>query len=311
MPVTVRSKMVLEIASELVGTPGWEDRQAKLSLRPQGPGPWNLTLLGSDSADAVADVASKEAQLAIVNPGAVLTLAMRGTGPFNEPVPVRAITVIGSYDQLAFGIHERTGMHSLEQVREAKYPLRISMRGQRDHTIHMIVDEVLKAAGFSIAELESWGGGVNFDDGLPYPDRVRSVAAGTANALFDEAANQWVNRGLEVGIEMCALAEPVLEKLTTIGFRRGTMEKVDFPGLPADVQTIDYSGFIVYTHAETPDDVVRSICAAIEARKEIIPRDQGEGPLPTDRMCRDTPEGPLDIPLHPGAEAYWRELGYL
>jgi TRAP-type uncharacterized transport system substrate-binding protein len=28
-------------------------------------------------------------------------------------------------------------------------------------------------------------------------------------------------------------------------------------------------------------------------------------------MCRDTPEGPLDVPLHPGAERYWREAGYL
>ena len=74
MPVTVRSKMVLEIASKLVGTPGWEDRQAKLSLRPQGPGQWNLTLLGSDSADAVADIASKEAQL-----------AMRSTGRSKSP----------------------------------------------------------------------------------------------------------------------------------------------------------------------------------------------------------------------------------
>ena len=45
--------------------------------------------------------------------------------------------------------------------------------------------------------------------------------------------------------------------------------------------------------------------------KEIIPRDQGEGPLPTDRMCSDTPEGSLGIALHPVTEAYWRELGYL
>ncbi len=45
--------------------------------------------------------------------------------------------------------------------------------------------------------------------------------------------------------------------------------------------------------------------------KEIIPRGQGEGPLPTDRMCRDTPEGSLGIALHPGAEACWQESGYL
>jgi TRAP-type uncharacterized transport system substrate-binding protein len=28
-------------------------------------------------------------------------------------------------------------------------------------------------------------------------------------------------------------------------------------------------------------------------------------------MCRDTLEGPLDIPLHPAAESFWREQGYL
>jgi TRAP-type uncharacterized transport system substrate-binding protein len=28
-------------------------------------------------------------------------------------------------------------------------------------------------------------------------------------------------------------------------------------------------------------------------------------------FCRSTEEGPLDIPLHPGAERYYREKGYL
>jgi hypothetical protein len=28
-------------------------------------------------------------------------------------------------------------------------------------------------------------------------------------------------------------------------------------------------------------------------------------------MCKDTPAGPLRIPLHPAAERYWRDAGYL
>ena len=38
---------------------------------------------------------------------------------------------------------------------------------------------------------------------------------------------------------------------------------------------------------------------------------QGEGPLPLERMCRDSPGAPLVVPLHPAAETYWRSLGYL
>jgi hypothetical protein len=33
---TIRSRLVLEIASEIVDQPGWPHRQAQVSLRPQG-----------------------------------------------------------------------------------------------------------------------------------------------------------------------------------------------------------------------------------------------------------------------------------
>ena len=29
------------------------------------------------------------------------------------------------------------------------------------------------------------------------------------------------------------------------------------------------------------------------------------------RMVRDTPEGHLEVPLHPAAERFWRQCGYL
>jgi TRAP-type uncharacterized transport system substrate-binding protein len=257
------------------------------------------------------EVASGKVQMAIVNPAAVLALAVNGTGPFKEKLPLRTITTIGSYDQLAIGIHERTGMKSLEDVRDNKYPLKVSVRGQGDHTIHMINDLVMQAAGFSSADLESWGGGLVYHDGLPYPDRVAAVERGEVDAIFDEAANQWVNHGRESGMTIAPLAEPVIEKLLAMGFKRGTLQKRLAPLLPADVDTIDYSGFVLYTREDTDDDTVRAICAAIEARKDRIPQDQGDGPLPTDRMCQDTPEGPLYAPLHKAAEAYWREQGYL
>jgi len=48
----------------------------------------------------------------------------------------------------------------------------------------------------------------------------------------------------------------------------------------------------------------------LEARKDRILW-QGQGPLPLEHMCRDTPEGPLDLPLHPAAERFWRAQGYL
>ena len=58
-------------------------------------------------------------------------------------------------------------------------------------------------------------------------------------------------------------------------------------------------------------DTGSAVWAALEARKDRLPPGTGEGPLPLDVMCKDTAEGPLGIPLHPAAERFWREQGYL
>jgi TRAP-type uncharacterized transport system substrate-binding protein len=73
---------------------------------------------------------------------------------------------------------------------------------------------------------------------------------------------------------------------------------------------VDFSGFPLFTHADVPDAEIRAVCIALEARRDRIPW-EGHGPMPLDRMCRDTTEGPLDVPLHPAAQAFWRERGYL
>ena len=310
-PVVVRSRLGLELASELVAMPDWPHKQVRITMRDQGAEAWGFDLFASDAPYVIDDVAQGKVQLAICNPGAVLTLAFKGTGPYKEPIPVRAVTVIGSYDQLVLAVTEASGITSLTKIRERKYPLRLSVRGQRDHSIHLVLDELLKAAGFSYDDIVSWGGEVRYDDGLPHPTRTAAVERGEVDAIFDEAANNWTNAAVDAGMRVLPIEEPILQQMESIGFRRGIVDKETYEKLPADVVTLDYSGFIVYTRADVPDAEIRAICKALEARRELIPRDQGTGPLPLDRMCRDVEEGPLDIPLHPAAEAFWREQGYL
>lgn len=86
--------------------------------------------------------------------------------------------------------------------------------------------------------------------------------------------------------------------------------KSDFPNIPADFQAVDCSGFPIFTSAEVPDEQVRAICAALVARKHNVPW-EGEGPLPLETMCVEPRQGPFGVPLHPGAEAFWREQGWL
>ncbi len=319
-PVVTRSKLVLEMAAQLATDNSWPLQQASITLRPQGGDANPVVLFGSDSYEAIDQVARGEVHLAIINPAEPLTLAVRGTGPFKEPIPLRAIAVIPSLDSYAFTVSERTGLTSLEDIRDQKYPLRVSLRGQRDHSNHFLEKVVLETLGFSLDDIVKWGGEVRYDPGLPNGvstsganyevTRIDLAKRGDIDAIFDEAVNAWMGLALDAGFRALPLKEPVVDKLESMGFRRSLLKKERWPKLPADVLALDFSGWPIYTHANVSDEVVSSFCAALEARKDHIPW-QGEGPLPLERMCKDTPEGPLDIPLHPAAERFWAKCGYL
>lgn len=308
---TIRSRLVLEVASELVDQGGWEHRQARVSLRPQGGDHWPVTLFASDGPAAIGQVACGEVQMAIINPAGYLALAERGTGPFAAPIALRAITVIPSPDQLAFAVADQTRLKSLHDVRESRYPLRVSMRGQRDHALHPVVKEVFAAAGFSLEDILSWGGQVRYDDGLPQNEnRLGAVARGEVDMVIDEAVRGWINAAAGNGMRVLPLDELMLTKLEAIGLRRAIIPKARYPNLTEDVPTLDFSGFAVYTHEKVAEAVVTSICSALESRKDRIGW-QEPGPLPLERMCRDTQDGPLVIPLHSAAEKFWRARGYI
>ena len=308
---TIRSRLVLEVASEMVDQPEWPNRQARVSLRVQGAEQWAVNMIASDGPAAIDLVARGEIQLAISNPAMYLALAVRGVGPYKNPIPLRAITVIPSPDQLAFAVTEKSGLQSLHEIRARRAPLRISLRGQRDHALHPVVDAVLAVAGFSLDDIVSWGGQVRYDDGLPMKsNRFGAMQRGEVDMIVDEAVRGWANAALDAGMRILPLDDAILTKLEALGLRRAIMPKARYSKLGADLPTLDFSGFAVYTHASVPDAIVTSICAALESRKDRIGW-QEPGPLPLEQMCRDTADGPLVIPLHPAAEQFWRGRGYL
>jgi hypothetical protein len=63
-----------------------------------------------------------------------------------------------------------------------------------------------------------------------------------------------------------------------------------------------------------PDLLVEHFCRALVTRRDHIPWDIGgvhQPPLPLERMVRESPATPQDVPMHPGAAAVWQQHGYL
>jgi TRAP-type uncharacterized transport system substrate-binding protein len=311
-PHTTRSRLMLEVASRLVDrSRDFPYLQAKISLREQGADEWPLTLFASDSPATIHEVAAGRVQFAMINPGMILKVAALGRPPFKEPIPLRIVAILPALDQMVFAVKQSTGLKTFTDIRDRKYPLKVSLRGQPDHSLHLIINHVLAAAGFSLDDIVSWGGQVRYDAGMAYgQNRIGAVERGEIEAIFDEGASAWGNMALEIGMTFLSLDDALLTKLETVGLRRGLLLRSFFTKLSTDIPTLDFSGWPVYTHASTADTFVSDFCQALEASKDKIPWAKDE-PLPLAQMVRDSAEGHLEVPLHPAAERYWRERGYL
>ncbi len=310
-PHTTRSRVMLEVAAQLVNRKDWAYLQAKISLREQGSKDWPVTLFASDNPATIHEVAAGQVQFATINPSMILKLAALGSAPFKAPVALRVIAVLPALDQMVFAVKQETGLTTFTDIAKRRFPLKLSLRGQPDHSLHVIIDHVFSAAGFSLDDIVSWGGEVRYDAGMPYgANRIGAVLRGEIDAIFDEGVSAWGNMALELGMNFLTLDESLLQRLEAVGLRRALMEKKYFPKLAEDVPTLDFSGWPIYTHRDTPDSLVIDFCKALEASKDKIPWAE-EAPLPLARMVRDTPEGHLEVPLHPAAEKFWHEAGYL
>jgi hypothetical protein len=311
-PMTTRSRVVLEIASELVAIRSQPYNQAKVSLRIQGAQDWPLTLFGSSTVEGIFEVVAGRAAMAIVNPATALAAAALGLRPFVTPQPVRAIAVIPSLDQYVLAVRPETNLGAFEEIAEKKSPLRIALRGQLDHWLHYMLEDVANAAGFSVADIVSWGGEAKREGQLPYPHqrKFQAFLRGEIDAVFDEAADVWLGEALDAGMKVLSLSEATVQTLERRGYRRAWLRKADYPRLPRDVLTLDFSGWPIFVHKNAPDELVSQICAALVARKHLIPW-QGAGDLPVERMCLDAPDTPQLVALHPAAERFWRSRGYI
>jgi hypothetical protein len=107
--------------------------------------------------DLAYAVARGDVDLASINPSAYLTMAYRGTGPYQEALPLRAIATMPTLDLMLFAVGESTGLKSIADIRDRKYPLHVSIRRSLAHGTRFIIDQVFAANGFALRDLEDWG----------------------------------------------------------------------------------------------------------------------------------------------------------
>jgi hypothetical protein len=313
-PTNLRPMMFLDVARTMMLSQNWPYRAVSVVMESH-TGPGRFAFYGANHPDAIEDVHARRVDVSTLNPAALLTMAHRGVGAYDRPLEVATIAVLPHDDRLGFAIASRLGFTSLEDIAAARYPLRLSVRGSIDACTPIMVDVVLRAHGFSLGDIRAWGGEISFDQPMPDdPSRIGRLERGEIDAIFDEGVVMWADQIAAAGARFLPLSAGHLEALQAQGFRRGLIEKSRYPSLPADIPAVDYSGWPIYCRSDTADALIELFCQALVSRREEIVWDIGgvhQPPLPLERMVKDSPVTPLDVPMHPRATAIWRQHGYL
>lgn len=258
-------------------------------------------------------VGKKQYDFGFGNPVGLSRMAYLGRGFYKKKIPLRAIGIFPTWDRLVFAVSKDCGIQTIEDIRREKYPLRVSTRrrGKLQTTLY-VVEEVLKAYGFSLADIERWGGKIMEAASPSSPDRLDAIRSARADAVFDEGIKSWGPLALNCGMEFLTIDDRVLRKTEEIGFPSATLTKKQYPKMNRDIRTVDFSGWTYFCHADLPSEVAYNMAKAVDLCYKQIPVDHfDKRPMTMREFCRGGEAGQLNIPLHPGAKKYFHERGYL
>lgn len=265
--------------------------------------------------------------VAITSPTWMLDMAREGRGALGwgeEPLPLRSIAVLPHDDLFTMMVRKDLGITSIAQLKEQKVPLRIStMPIHHEHPAGWLLDAILAEYGMEIEDFTRWGGSVTYMDRQPNfmekvpvgtVDRVDGIKSGALNAVFDEAIMTPAWNHITDAVDMTFLPiDP--EVMDTLNKKYGALPKVmkagRYRGQESDVLTVDFGGWTLFCRDDLPDRVAYMVAWALDRQKAQIeglfrPGQGLTGAIDMSQAWCDT-----GLPLHPGAEQYFREEGYM
>ncbi|MGH7823967.1 MAG: TAXI family TRAP transporter solute-binding subunit [Candidatus Binatia bacterium] len=258
-------------------------------------------------------VGQKKYDFAFGNPVGLTRMGYLGCGFYKDKIPLRAIGVFPTWDRLVFAVREEAGIRSIMEIKERKYPLRVTTRrrGKLQTTLY-VIEEVLKAYGFSLRDIERWGGKVIEAASPSSADRMHHIRSGAADAVFDEGIKSWGPTALQSGMKFLPVDDMILRKIEKIGFPSASLTRTHYPDMDREIRTVDFSGWTYFCHADLPSAIAYNMAKAVDLCYGQVPVDHfDKRPMTMLEFCRGGEAGQLNIPLHPGAKKYFRERGYL
>jgi TRAP transporter TAXI family solute receptor len=253
-----------------------------------------------------ARVGSGEIEMAMSFPPFTNT-AVNGVAPFKEAYPdIRGIMKGFGPSLLQFVVTADTGLKTVDDLIDQKYPINLATE-RKGTTDEYSCAKILEFYGINYDTIKKWGGSIKF---VGYGDQVILVKDKHANAVFQNIAapsSSVIEMSSSKDLVVLAFSDELVKYMNEkYAYSIGVIPKGTYGVVEEDLKSpASIASWIV--NKDVPEDVVyritKIICENADKVRKIHPSTVSFDPT---QACFD-----LGAPLHPGAERYFKEMGYL
>ena len=229
--------------------------------------------------------------------------AYRGTGIYAKEKPrtnLRLIANIQDPSYVLVAVKAETGITNLSQIREKRWPVRILTAG-----IGSDSSRILAYYGLSRKTIEAAGGHV----GNSHADQENfDVAIGGAGVMTTAPEwRVWTEISQKFDLHFIQLPDDLLAELARDGEEeRGTIPPGLYRGVVRPIPTVVRTGTAIYCRADTPEDFAYIVAKAMDEQQQLLQWSH----LNFSYNIHTVWKG-YEVPLHPGAARYYKEMGYM
>jgi TRAP transporter TAXI family solute receptor len=233
--------------------------------------------------------------------------AEAGVEPFRQPLKnIRAIAMIDPEAALQIFAHRDSGITSIEQIRDRKMPVRVALNSKG--TLMAITgEEVFSAYGFSVKDIETWGGRINY---VAYNNGLAMMKNGQIDLIINMLAfpsGQVVSAARDIPMQMIGLSMEAISKLNgKLGTQAIGVPANTYDFSPAAIQTVRGSVVVVASSSMSDGDAERVVGAMLK-HFDFLQKSHAT-------LTRLTPKSLTEVDplvLHPGAAAAYRKAGLI
>ena len=295
-----------ETVTILGGTPGglWAIMTEGLGecMRRSMPGVNVTTEPGKDGPNQVL-VGSNKVPFGVAHE-ALGVAAVKGEPPFKKAFSdLRSVNVLNPTMAMQFIVDAKTGLKSIADIKEKKYPLRIAVNRQGT-MMDLSTIAVFKAYGFSYDDIVKWGGKVYK---IPGPEAIELWDAGQMDAIVEMSqfpASRFFEHSTKHDLRIFSVDK---DKIDAINKELGTSSIVipanTYPFQKEDVLTPN-TKLVLLTNAQTPGSLVKDLLRSMVENIEYLHNVHAN----LRNLSPKTMSDDLKVTPHPAAAEFYKEI---